>query len=88
MRITIDMTEAESRSLTINRQVAGDQTSGQAAAQEAAAADAGPPPEALVLALGAKSAAAEEITTRGGDTDAGKPSLWLLDGIAGSRSPD
>ena len=82
MRITIEMTEAESRSTMISQEVGGAMATGPAA-REAPAINGGSPPEPLLLALGAKSQLAAAGTADGGDRDAGAPPSWLVDLITG-----
>ena len=87
MRITIEMTEAESRSTTIHREVGGAVTTGQVE-REPPASDGGPPAQALLLALGGKAELGAEGLGVGGDSDAGGPPGWLVDimtGGAGGR---
>ncbi len=83
MRITIEMTESEGRSTTVSRQMVGAGTTGSAGG-EGPAADGGPPPEALLMALGVQSQPGMTATT-GGDQDAGEPSSWLVDAITSGR---
>lgn len=81
MRIIIEMNEAESRSASVSREVSGQQTASGQATTQAAALDGGPPPEALLLALGARTETNMESTspTRfGGARDAGQPPTWLM----------
>ncbi len=84
MRITIEMTESESRSTTVSQQLVGAVTTGSAAG-EAPAADGGPPAEALLMALGTQSQPGMTATT-GGYQDAGAPSSCLVDAITSGRS--
>ena len=85
MRITIDISEPEGRSTIITREGAAQQTG----TAEAPATDGGQPPEALMLALGAKAeAGAEGTVARDGDIDAGKPPSWLVDVIPGRGGPN
>lgn len=85
MRITIDITEPEGRSTIITREGAVQQPG----TTEAPAADGGRPPEALLLALGAKAEAGTEGTVaRGADIDAGKPPSWLVDVVPGRGGPN
>jgi hypothetical protein len=87
VRITIEMTEAESRSTMISQEVGGSMAT-VSAAREAPAINGGSPPEPLLLALGAKSELAAAGTADGGDRDAGGPPSWLVDMItagAGGR---
>jgi hypothetical protein len=84
MRITIDITEAEERSATIRPETGSVLVTGSAGAEEAPPKDGGPPPEALLVALGAESAtrAGGGPTERLG-TDAGGPPAWLVDVVSG-----
>ncbi len=84
MRIIIEMTEAESRSASVSREVAGQQTAARPAEQEAPAADGGAAPEALLLALGAKTEKPTEGAATSTATDAGRPPSWLLN-VTGDR---
>jgi hypothetical protein len=77
MRITIELTEAEGRATTIRPE-------GGAVPEDAPAMDGGPPPEALLIALGA--VAAGETTaapTERPGADAGGPPAWLVDVVTG-----
>ena len=89
MRITIEMSEAESRSTTIHREMIG-AGAAEPAAQEAPAFNGGPPPEPLLVALGARGEAGAAAPPGPGDTDAGGPPNWLVDVITGgaARAPD
>ncbi len=78
MRITIEMTEAESRSTAIHREVGGGGTTGQPE-RETPASDGGSPPEALLFALGAKAALGSEEVGVSGDMDGGGPPSWFVD---------
>lgn len=81
MRIIIEMNEAESRSASVSREVSGQQTASGQATTQAAALDGGPPPEALLLALGARtetSTVSTSPTQFGSDQDAGPPPTWLM----------
>ena len=81
MRITIELTESESQAITIQRQAVAKEPM-TSASTEAPPIDGGPPPEALLQALGEKP----EITTNGKTSrapgDAGEPPRWLVDAIA------
>lgn len=81
MRITIELTESESHGITIQRQAVAKEPMASAST-EAQAIDGGPPPDALLQALGEKA----EITTNGKTSrapgDAGEPPRWLVDAIA------
>lgn len=81
MRITIEMSEAESRSTSIHREIGG-ATTGQAE-RESPATDAGPPPEALLLALGGRAELGPQVLGVSGDADAGGPPSWLVDIMTG-----
>jgi len=85
VRITIEMTESESRSAMISQEVGG-AVATVSAAREATAINGGSPPEALLLALGAKSELAAAGTADGGDRDAGGPPSWLMDLITRGAS--
>jgi hypothetical protein len=85
VRITIEMTEAESRSTTIHREVLG-AAAAEPAAHEAAAFNGGPPPEPLLIALGARTEGGANAPPGPGDTDAGGPPNWLVDVITGGAA--
>jgi hypothetical protein len=80
------MTEAESGSTMVRQEVLGAMTTGSAAreAPAAPAANGGSPPEALLLALGARPQLEVAGTADGGSRDAGAPPSWLVDMITGS----
>jgi hypothetical protein len=85
MRITIEMTEAESRSTVIGRDDA-DAARAQSVS-EAAPTDGGPPPATLRLALDAQGEeeVREEETAEHG-TRAGGPPDWLREVIDGGAA--
>ena len=83
MRITIELTDAEGRYTTIRPEATGDRRSGQAVAEEAPPQDGGPPPEALLIALGAQSGIKPGVPTERLGTDAGAPPAWLVDVVTG-----
>jgi hypothetical protein len=82
MRIIIELTEAESRSTTIQQPTVTTQPATQASG-EAPPIDGGPPPEALLMALRAKPddafASGRPSAING---DAGEPPRWLVDAVA------
>ena len=83
MRIIIEMTETESRSTSVSREVsAQQQTTGVQMSAQQGAQDAGPPAEALLLALGSRTETLAEGTSPvrlAGARDAGEPPSWLTD---------
>jgi hypothetical protein len=80
MRITIELSEAEGRATAIHRE------SGSALAADATPVDGGPPPEALLVALGAAAARATgEATALPQGGDAGGPPAWLVEVVTGGR---
>ena len=81
MRITIEMTEAEGQSTAIYRASDGQPANLQESASESTALDGGPPPEGLLLALGAPSGV--EATGSQGGGDAGGPPAWLVGVLSG-----
>jgi hypothetical protein len=81
MRITIELTEEERGAVAIHEAKAGEPR----AAPPEAAVDAGPPPEALLLALGAPAAEAVRPGAASRE-DAGAPPAWLVDVITGGAA--
>jgi hypothetical protein len=83
MRITIEMTEAEGLSAANHRTSDGELAGGRALAGETAALDGGPPPEGLLLALGATASVEAGSAGRSLDGDAGGPPAWLVGVLSG-----
>ncbi|GJD99760.1 hypothetical protein [Methylobacterium isbiliense] len=81
MRITIDMSEAESRSATIHPAPAG------SAGVEEPAANGGAAPVSLLMALGASGpeGAADPMPTSREGLDGGGAPDWLIGVIEGGR---
>ena len=71
MRITIEMSEAESRSTTFNQAAI-------TAGQNVPTSDGGAAPEHLLLALGAQAGPGVPVSY-GRAADAGAPPSWLVD---------
>jgi hypothetical protein len=86
MRIIIEMTEAESRSTTVEQQTAAIQSATQVSG-EAPPIDGGAPREALLMALGAKPSVAGSEKRSRGNADAGEPPRWLIDAVAIGPAP-
>ena len=103
MRITIEITGAEGRPTTVELTDAGAtaQISTGTAMPSANTTDSstapingGPPPESLLLALGAQTGASSSRTGSGSDTatpkskeDGGEPPAWLVSAVNASRPP-
>jgi hypothetical protein len=81
MRITIEMTDAETRSATIEQPIATTQPATQASG-EGPPIDGGAAPETLLVALGARSEVAAPAKPSRINEDAGEPPRWLVDAIA------
>ncbi|MBY0295376.1 MAG: hypothetical protein K2X71_04945 [Methylobacterium sp.] len=90
MRITIDMSEAESRAATIHpapAESAGHPTPAESAGVEGPAANGGAAPVSLLMALGAPGpeGAADPMPTRREGLDGGGAPDWLTGVIEGGR---
>ena len=83
MRIIIELSEAEKGAVAIREAQAGGTE--PRAASSGAAVDAGPPPEALLLALGVPAAEAARPGAASRE-DAGAPPAWLVDVITGAAA--
>jgi hypothetical protein len=82
MRITIEVNDAENRSVTFQQQ-AESITTAMPAAAESVPINGGPAAEALLLALGATTdAAGTNGTTSQTDGNAGEPAKWLVDALS------
>lgn len=75
MRITIDLTEAESRSTTVKRE------SEDVALTQPPTSDGGAVPESLLLEIGQRDATHTPTKPTDGDTDAGGLPSWLVDAV-------
>ena len=81
MRITIELSEGESRTTTIRHEGAGGEFAARGTVAAAADRDGGPVPEALLMALGARTDVGADGRPVHADTDAGAPTTSAVEGF-------
>jgi hypothetical protein len=90
MRITIELSEAESRTTTIRHEGTTSETAARGAVASAADLDGGPVPEALLAALGGvRTDAGTDGRPVHAGVDGGAPTILAVEGFvmpAGRRS--